>query len=120
IGLAGRAEIWMTPHWAVPDDPLTSEDPSAQRTHSYFFALARLKPGVRFAAAAADISSVAAALEREYPDTNRNVGAAIVPLRNELVVDDVRSTTLLLFAAVGLLLLIAAANVSGLLMARAT
>ena len=66
------------------------------------------------------MDTVAAALERDFPNDNGNVGVALVTLRNDLVVDDVRSTTLLLFGAVGLLLLIATANVSGLLMARAT
>jgi putative ABC transport system permease protein len=66
------------------------------------------------------MDSVAAGLERDFPNDNRNVGAMLITLRDDLVVDDVRSTTLLLFGAVALLLLIATANVSGLLMARAT
>ncbi|HJZ73277.1 MAG TPA: ABC transporter permease [Vicinamibacterales bacterium] len=116
-----RAQLWIPPHWSVPDDPLLppSQDPSADRSHGYFFVLGRLKPGVAFAAAAADMDAVAAGLERDYPATNQNVGAALTTLRDDLI-GDVRSTTLLLFGAVGLLLLIAAANVSGLLMARAT
>ena len=80
---------------------------------------ARIKPGVTLTEAAADMDTVAAALERDFPNDNGNVGVALVTLRNDLVVDDVRSTTLLLFGAVGLLLLIATANVSGLLIARA-
>ncbi len=122
IDFPGRAQVWITPHWSVPDDPLlpSTEDPSTQRGHGYFSALARLKPGLTVETAAADMDTVAASLERDYPDDNMNTGAAVVRLRDDLVVSDVRSTTLLLFAAVGLLLLIAAANVSGLLMARAT
>jgi predicted permease len=122
IDYPGRAQVWVSPHWAVPDDPLLppSQDPSADRSHGYFFALGRLKPAVTYAAAVADMDAVAVALAREYPDTNRNVGAALTPLRNDLVGTQLRSTTLLLFAAVGVLLLIATANVSGLLMARAT
>jgi putative ABC transport system permease protein len=122
IEYPARTEVWITPHWPVPDDPLIGPfaDPSAERDHGYFFVVARLRAGVAFGAATADISAVAASLEVDYPDDNQNVGAALVHLRDDLVVSDVRSIALLLFAAVGLLLLIATANVSGLLMARAT
>ena len=122
VDFPGRAQVWITPHWTVPDDPLlpSTEDPSSQRGHTYFSVLARLKPGTTIDAAAADMDGVAASLERVFPDDNMDVGAAVERLRDELIVSDVRATTLLLFAAVGLLLLIAAANVSGLLMARAT
>jgi putative ABC transport system permease protein len=122
IDYPGRAQVWIPPHWAVPDDPLLSaaQDPSADRGHGYFSVVARVRPGLTLTAAAADMDVVAASLERDYPNDNRNVGAMIVGLRDDLVRADIRTTTLLLFAAVGLLLLIAASNVSGLLMARAT
>ena len=118
----GKAQIWVTPHWRVPDDPLLppSQDPSADRTHGYFFVIGRLKGGVTFQGATVDMEAVAASLERDYPQANQNIGVALTRLRDDLVADDVRTTTMLLFGAVGLLLLIAAANVSGLLMARAT
>jgi len=122
VDYPGKTRLWIPPHWPVPDDPLLppSQDPSTDRSHGYFSVLGRVKPGVTFKAAAADMDGVAAGLERDFPNDNRNVGVALVPLRDDLVVADVRSTTLLLFGAVGLLLLIATANVSGLLMARAT
>ena len=122
IDYPGKAQVWIPPHWPVPDDPLLSpaQDPSAQRNHGYFFVVARLKPGVTLKGAAADMDAVAASIERDYPTTNRDVGALLVGLREDLLEGDIRTTTLLLFAAVGLLLLIAAANVSGLLMARAS
>ncbi|HXI32060.1 MAG TPA: ABC transporter permease, partial [Vicinamibacterales bacterium] len=121
VAYPDKAQLWIPPHWSVPDDPLlpASEDPSADRSHGYFFVLGRLKPGVSFAAASADMDAVGLSLERDYPQTDRNVGVALTTMREDLV-GDVRSTTLLLFGAVGVLLLIAAANVSGLLMARAT
>src|SRR5712691_5797270 len=122
VDYPNKSRLWIPPHWSVPDDPLLppSQDPSTDRSHGYFSVLVRVKPGVTFKAAAADMDGVAAGLERDFPNDNRNVGVALVPLRDDLVVADVRSTTLLLFGAVGLLLLIATANVSGLLMARAT
>ncbi len=120
IDYPSKALLWIPPHWRVPDDPLTPlVDPTGQRSHGYFSVIGRLKPHVTFDAAVADMDAVALGLERDYPDDNRAIGTFISRLRDDLVAD-VRSTTLLLFAAVGLLLLIAAANVSGLLMARAT
>jgi putative ABC transport system permease protein len=121
IDYPSRAALWYPPHWRVPDDPLLSprDDPSSQRGHGYFSVIGRLKPGVTFDAAVADMDTVAVGLERDYPSDNQDLGSFLTRLRDDLVAD-VRSTTLLLFAAVGLLLVIAAANVSGLLMARAT
>jgi putative ABC transport system permease protein len=121
IDYPSKSEIWFPTHWGVPDDPLLSpaDDPSAQRGHGYFSVLGRLRPGLTFERAVADMDTVSLGLERDYPDDNQNVGSFLVPLRDELVAD-VRNTTILLLAAVGLLLLIAAANVSGLLMARAS
>jgi putative ABC transport system permease protein len=115
-----RAALWTPPHWRVPDDPLVpAEDPSPQRNHGYIWVVARLKPQITRTQAAADMEQVTLALEREYPDANKNTAAALVPLREDLV-GDTRPTVLLLFAAVGVLLLIATVNVAGLLVARAT
>jgi putative ABC transport system permease protein len=115
-----QARLWTPPHWRMPDDPLLpAEDPSPQRGHSYVFVVGRVKPGVTRTAAEADLGAVAAQLAREFPTTNMNVGATLLRLRDDLV-GDVRPTLLLLFAAVGMLLLIAASNVSALLIARAT
>ena len=103
----------------MPDDPLaTGTDPSVQRSHGYFSVLARLRPEQTIERAQADMDAVALAIERDVPTANQNVGVLLTPLRSDLV-SDVRQTILLLFAAVGLLLLIATANVSGLLLARA-
>ena len=110
IDFPDNARIWTTPHWLVPDDPLAPKDNAAtQRSHGYIFVVGRLKPGVSRAAAQADMDAVAASLERDYPDDNQNVGVAITSLREDLV-GDVRPTLLLLFAAVGVLLLIARAT----------
>src|SRR5438094_9236381 len=116
-----RAEVWVPPHWRVPDDPLLgpAQDPSTERTHSYFFVVGRLKPGVSMAAAQADMDAVALGLERDFPNDNQNAGVNLVSLRSDLVAD-VRPMVMLLFAAVGLVLMIATANVSGRLVARAS
>src|SRR5262249_31224202 len=120
VDFPSKADVWVVPHYHVPDDPLLpAQDPSAQRSHGYFSVIARLKPGISFETAAADMDAVAAGLERDYPNDNQNIGVWLVRLRDDLVAD-VRSTVLLLFGAVGLVLLIATANVSGLLIARST
>ncbi|MCU1383428.1 MAG: hypothetical protein JWL71_2125 [Acidobacteria bacterium] len=120
IDYPDRSRAWVAPHWRVPDDPLaTGADPVTQRSHGYFSVVARLKRDQTIEQAQADMDAVALAIEHELPVTNLNVGVALTPLRSDLV-SDVRQTVLLLFAAVGVLLLIATANVSGLLLARAT
>jgi putative ABC transport system permease protein len=120
VDYPGRTRIWLAPHWRVPDDPLTPDiDPAPVRGRSYFSVLARVQHGMTIEAAQADMNTVAASLERDFANENKNTGVLLTPLRADMV-GDVRQTVLLLFAAVAVLLLIATANVSGLLLARAT
>ena len=120
IDYPDKSRVWVAPHWRVPDDPLApTVDPAAQRSHGYFSVLARLQRGRSIESAQSDMDAVSATMERDFQNDNQNVGVLLTPLRSDLV-SDVRQTVLLLFAAVGLLLLIATANVSGLLLVRAT
>ncbi len=120
IEYPGKAALWIQSHWRVPEDPLApAVDPVTQRDHAFITVMARLKPGATLAGSRADMDTIASTLEHDFPDENDNLGALVLPLRDDLV-SDLKPTILLLFAAVGLLLLIAAANVSGLLIARAT
>jgi len=85
--------------------------------HNGFSAVGRLKAGVTLATAEAELRTIASALEREYPNTNSAVSARTDRLADRLV-DSVRLTLLVLFGAIGFLLLIACVNVANLLIAR--
>ena len=88
------------------------------RNAAYYLAVGRLAPGVSLDRARSDMASIAAGLAREYPVADRDVGVSVTPLRDDLV-GHVRGRLLLVFASVGLLLLLTGANLAALLMSRA-
>jgi len=95
-----------------------------ERRALLFFAAGRLKPGATLRQAEANLKSIAAALEREYPAPNKGRGIALRPLVEATIFPGIRDIFILggavLMTVVGLVLLIACSNVANLLMARAS
>ncbi|HVP54172.1 MAG TPA: ABC transporter permease [Candidatus Eisenbacteria bacterium] len=81
-------------------------------------AIGRLKPGVSLQQAQAEMTLIAAQLEKQYPDSNHKVGASLVGMHED-VVGESRASLLMMLGAVVLVLLIACANVANLLLSRA-
>ncbi len=102
-------EVWM-PVANYPGNPGTRE-------WRALFAVGHLRPGVSLAQAKAEAATIASQLAEAYPKENAGRLARLQYFR-DLLVSDVRPMLLLLFAAVGVILVIACANLANLLLAR--
>src|SRR3954469_7272613 len=88
------------------------------RANYSFLSVARLEPGVSVQQAQAEMNTISADLEREYPRANDGIGAEVVPMLGDAV-SAVRTPLYVLLAAVAAMLLIGCANLANLLVARA-
>ena len=104
------AEIW------VPREMFPAE---ISRSAHNWSVVARMRPGVTAEQAYADVSAIGKQLKQEFGKDMDGIDFAVVP-QQEYMVGNVRSALLMIFAAVGFLLLVACANVANLLLAQVT
>jgi putative ABC transport system permease protein len=111
IGNMIAIDVWI---------PLTVDPSRARRDDRVLAVSARLKPGVRFTQAAAELHAIAQRLERAYPATNGGWSARALTLRESIAGPEAWIILALLIIVVAFVLVIACANVANMMLARAS
>ena len=110
VRLFDEADLWAP----LAHNPNTRRN---RRSHHWLRVVARLGPAARPDQAQAEMEEIAHRLEQTYPATNKNLGARIVPLKEEMT-GKARPALIVLLGAAGCILLIACANVANLMTSR--
>ena len=109
LGVLTNGEIWV---------PLVIDPPKEMRLNHVLFVVGRLKPGVTYRTAQAEMDTIAARVGQQYPEV-KDWGINLTTFTDTFVSSQLRTALLVLLGAVGFVLLIVSANVANLLLARA-
>jgi putative ABC transport system permease protein len=104
-----RAQVYVPLQW-------TAEERAVRNNHNYS-GIAKLRPGIAVERAQADMTAISKRLEAQYPEDNKDWGALVRPLQEDMI-GEVRRPLLVLLGAVALVLLIACANLANLMLVR--
>lgn len=117
-------DFWIPASMAEQMLPVEMRNALTDRSKTIFLGMGRLKAGITRAQAQANVGAIAAALERDYPETNQGRTVTVRPLRDVMFASASSGSSAFLFGSVvllivvGIILLIACSNVANLLLAR--